>query len=337
MALRLIDIYLPADYEEELDWKEEHGVLDRWDAELAEGKHLVRALLDSEDTEAFLEWLDQELALDSDYRIVLMPVEATLPRPEPYKEKTGVEKKAEGKSEDEEASVARISREELYQEITDSIRATKIHYLLILLSTIVAAGGMLRNSTAVVIGAMVIAPLIGPNIALALGTTLGDTDLLYRSLRVNGMSLLLAFLLSLGIGFLFNVDPAIAELGMRTRIGLADIALALAAGVAGALSFTRGVSTALIGVMVAVALLPPLVALGMLLGAGYGGAAYGAFLLLSTNVVSVNLAAVVTFLAQGIQPMKWYEAEQAKKATRIAISLWILALAMLVVAILLAR
>ena len=149
-------------------------------------------------------------------------------------------------------------------------------------------------------------------------------------------SLLLALVLSLSFGAVFTVDATLPEVALRTDIGLADVALALAAGVAGALSFTRGVSTALIGVMVAVALLPPLVAVGLLLGSGQMGAAYGAFLLLCTNVVCVNLAGVVTFFAQGIQPMKWYEAEQAKRSIRIALPLWLFALAVLIVAILLA-
>ena len=339
MALRLVDVYLPADYDGSLDWGEEHNVLGRWDETLNDGQHLTRALIDSEDTDAFLEWLDKELSLESDYRIVLMPVEATIPRPEEDEEDEEAEAEEEPAEENESNSTAssRISREELYQDINESVQAKTTHYLLVILSTIVAAGGMLRNSPAVVIGAMVIAPLIGPNIALALGTTLGDTKLLLRSLRVNGGSLLLALALSVVFGLLLPVDPTIPEVALRTQIGLADVVLALAAGVAGALSFTRGVSTALIGVMVAVALLPPLVALGMLLGAGDTQSAYGAFLLLCTNVVSVNLAGVITFLAQGIQPMKWYEAKQAKKATRIAVALWVLALAVLVVAILLAR
>ena len=329
MALRQVDIYLPEDHAP-LDWGDEHDALGRWDETLDNGQRLTRVLLDSNDTEAFIEWVDQHVSA-ADYRIVLLPVEATLPRPESDEDDEAADEDA-----DEEQSVERINREELYQSITDSIRTTKTHYLLVVLSTIVAAGGMMRDSTAVVIGAMVIAPLIGPNIALSLGTTLGDTKLLWKALRVNLSSLALALGLSLAFGAVLTVDAATPEIASRTQIDLADVALALAAGVAGALSFTRGVSTALIGVMVAVALLPPLVAVGLLLGTGQGRAAYEAFLLLCTNVVCVNLAGVVTFFAQGIQPMKWYEAEQAKRAIRVAVLLWLSALAVLIAAILLA-
>jgi uncharacterized membrane protein len=81
--------------------------------------------------------------------------------------------------------------------------------------------------------------------------------------------------------------------------------------------------------MVAVALLPPLVTCGMLLGAGYRQKAFNATLLLFTNIICVNLAGVVTFLLQGIRPITWWEADRAKKATRIAIMLWILLLSAL--------
>lgn len=338
MALRLVDIYLPTAYDELPPFEEEHPVLNRQTIMLDEGRKLERVLLNVEDTEAFLEWLHGTLDLEGDYRIILMPVEATLPRPEP-EEEAEENKKATSEDDDNEAastSVSRISREELYQDVTDSISVTRVHYMLVALSTIVAAGGMLRDSVAVVIGAMVIAPLIGPNIALALGTTLADRALLRQALSVNLLGLLLGFVLSLGIGVVVSIDPTNAEIAARTTVGLSDIALALAAGVAGTLSVTRGVSTALIGVMVAVALLPPLVAMGMLIGAGFWGAAQGAGLLTLTNVVAINLAGVVTFLAQGVRPMSWYEAERAKTATRWAIAIWVVALGILVAAILLA-
>lgn len=338
MALRLVDIYLPTAHDELPPFEEDHPVLDRQTLLLTEDRKLERVLLNVEDTEAFMEWLHDALGPVEDYRIILTPVEATLPRPKPEEEneEEAAPSAAEDEDENETTSVARISREELYQDVNDSISVTSVHYMLVALSTIVAAGGMLRDSVAVVIGAMVIAPLIGPNIALALGTTLADRTLLRQALLVNLLGFALALALAFGIGLVLPVDPETSEIAVRTSVGLSDVALALAAGVAGTLSVTRGISTALIGVMVAAALLPPLVALGMLGGAGYWTAAQGAGLLTLTNVVAINLAGVITFLAQGVQPMSWYEAEQAKKATRWAIAIWVVALGVLVAAILLA-
>jgi uncharacterized hydrophobic protein (TIGR00341 family) len=291
----------------------------------------VRIVLEAEKTEALVDTLSERLGPE-DYRVVLVPVEASLPRAEEEDE----EEPADGEEEkDENATPGRVSREEVYQDLNDDLKVTTLHYTLIVLSAVVAMGGMLRDSTAVVIGAMVIAPLLGPNIALALGTTLGDMKLVGRALRVNLAGLLLAVGLSVVGGVLLTVDASIPEVASRTDVALGDLALALAAGVAGTLSITRGVSTALVGVMVAVALMPPAVAVGLLVGAGDYNLAMGAGLLLVTNVVAINIAAVSTFVVQGIRPTTWYEAERARKATRLAIAFWTITLLLLAAAIVL--
>ena len=106
----------------------------------------------------------------------------------------------------------------------------------------------------------------------------------------------------------------------RTGIGLGDIAVALASGGAGALAFTAGAPTVLVGVMVAVALLPPLASLGLLLGSGYLLSALGAGLLVITNIICVNLAAVVVFWIQGVRPTSWWDEKRPKHATKIAVT-----------------
>lgn len=325
MSLRLVELFLPADYEGANGWNDDHPFIARWSLALEDDGRLLRVLLKSQDTEAFLEDVKNELGSDLDYRVVLLPVEAAIPREEDDEEKA-----VEGNGKTE-----RINREELYEDVVESIRGGRIYLLLVVLSTVVAAGGMLRDDVAVIVGAMVIAPLIGPNIALALGATLGDTNLLAKASKINLLGLSLALVLSIGIGAVIDFSPAADQIAARTQVDLGAMALALSAGVAGALSVTRGMSTALIGVMVAVALLPPLVALGMLVGAQYWLPAYGAGLLLLVNVTSINLAAVVTFVAQGVSPNTWFEAEEAKKSTRIALAIWVVLLAGLVVAIVL--
>ena len=325
MALRLIEFRPPDDFELSDEVADDYGIIESWQLMRSDDGTMERVLLESDQAEAFVEWLDDTYGLSEDRRALLLPVEATIPR---------VEEKDE--SDNKDNSVGRISRDELYQDAKESTELSIVFYALVVLSTIVAAGGMLRDNTAVVIGAMVIAPLIGPNMGLALGTTLGDTELLKRAALSNVSGLLLGFVLAVGAGFVLTVDATVPELAIRSKVEMSDLLLALAAGVAGALSFTRGISAALIGVMVAVALLPPLVALGLFVGAAQWDVAYGSFLLLFTNVVSVNLAAVCTFLAQGVRPMRWYEAERAKKATRLAIALWILAFGLLALAIWLA-
>ena len=339
MSLRLAEIYLPADYEGDLPLDEDHPALGRWELTTADDDRLVRVLLETGDTESFLDELENTIGAKTNYRIVLTAVEATVPRPEDEEDEEDEKKRGAADQEAEEAddeadsSASRISREELYQDVNESVRVTSTYYILVILSTIVAAGGMIRDNVAVVIGAMVIAPLIGPSISISLATTLGDTDLLRRSAQVAVGGLLLSLGLSVLVGLVMPFDPTVGEIATRTEVAHGDVVLGLAAGVAGAISFTRGVSAALIGVMVAVALLPPTVATGLLAGAGEWGLSIRAALLLLTNVSAVNLAGVLTFILQGIRPNRWYEAEQARAATRKAIAGWVLALVLLVIAI----
>ena len=174
---------------------------------------------------------------------------------------------------------------------------SRVYLAMVVLSTIVAAIGLYYNSVAIIIGAMVIAPLLGPNVALSLGTTLGDLSLLRRALLTALAGIATTMALSVIIGVLLQVNPASPEMASRSGVGMGDIAVALASGCAGALAFTTGVSATLIGVMVAVALLPPLVTFGLLLGGGHPALAMGALSLFLVNLICVNLAGVTTFLA----------------------------------------
>ena len=325
MALRLVDIYRPDDGQALTFPDNTYDLLGHWTYSLDDDQRVDRVLVDVDETEALIDWVDQ--VVTTDYRVTLQSVEATLPRPETEDED---DPPPDDKNNDASSSSGRVGREELYEYARTATDVDSIYYALVLLSTVVAAGGMLRDQVAVVIGAMVIAPLIGPNIALALGTTLGDTSLLGRSVRATITGVGVAFTASLVMGVVLPVSPDTGEVAARTVIGIADVALASAAGAAGALSVTRDGATALVGVMVAVALLPPIVAVGLLLGAGYAGAAGAAGLLTITNVAAINLAAVCTFLAQGVRPRDWRDVEQARTSIRAALALWIALLGILI-------
>lgn len=330
-TLRSVDIIQPPGQEPLAIPDDAFELIDHWQVDTTQGRHWTHVVLRSAQTESFTDWVNQNAG--ENVRIVWHAVEATQPR---------LDIDEENDDEPEAGRIgngptSRIDREELYQYAAEAVGVTTAFLTMVVLSTVVAAGGMLRDSVAVVIGAMVIAPLIGPNIALALGTTLGDTSLLRRALTVNVAGVGLALGMSFVLGMVIEIDPSIAELAARTNVGMADVALALAAGAAGALAVTRGAPTALVGVMVAVALLPPLVATGLFLGAGYTDMAGRAGLLTLTNVVCVNLAGVSTFLLQGVRPRHWRDVEKAKASTRVAISLWILALLVLAATIWLAR
>ncbi len=337
MALRLIEVVLPEGTRDGVrELLKDRRVLGLWDARVSEDQVLVRVLLPTEETEPVLDLLEKQYSMVDGFRIILLPVVASIPRPE-IPEKTPPQQQEPQAEESPEKKITRISREELYADIVLTTRLSTIYLVMIVLSSLVAAIGLLQSNVAVIIGAMVIAPLLGPNVALSLATTLGDIALARSALKANGVGVLTALILSALLGFLVAVNPEIPEIASRTRVGLGDIILALASGGAGALAFTTGVSAALIGVMVAVALLPPVVTFGLLMGAGHLQMASGAMLLVLTNVICVNLAGVTAFLAQGIRPITWWEADRAKKATRIAIVLWVFLLSVLVVVIILSQ
>jgi len=318
MALRLIEMVLPEkDSEEIRELLKEHTVLEHRQLRLPDGEMLVRILLQAEQGEAVLDILGKRYAGKEGNRLVILAVEATLPRDDPEPSAT------------EENSTERIGREELYEDIKAAARCTRAFLTMVVLSTIVAAVGLYYNSVAIIIGAMVIAPLLGPNVALVLATALGDLALLRHALLTALAGIATAMVLSVFIGVLLNVDPATPEIASRNAVGLGDIAVALAAGAAGTLAFTTGASASLIGVMVAVALLPPLVTFGLLLGGGHPAMAMGALSLFLMNLICVSLAGVTTFLVQGIRPTTWWKKDRASKYMRIAIGLWVMLLAAL--------
>lgn len=332
MALRLIEMVLQEkDGGEVRELLKEHKVLEHRQVRLPDGEVLVRILLDAEQSEAVLDLLAERYAGAEGTRVVILPVEATLPRDEPGPDA------APGQRPPEETPPGRIGREELYEDIKDGARCSKVYLTMVALSTVVAGIGLHHNSVTIIIGAMVMAPLLGPNVALALGTTLGDVALLRRALLTSLAGIAAALALSVVIGFLTQVDPTLSEVASRTQVRLGDVALALASGCGGALAFTTGVSASLIGVMVAVAMLPPLVTSGLLFGGGHPALASGALSLFLVNLICVNLAGVITFLAQGIRPATWWEKDRAATATSIAIGLWAGLLAALIGLILLLR
>lgn len=281
-----------------------------------DGRQIMRIQISDERAQAVLDALQKSLGTDTAARIVVFGIEASLPRPP---EKKGAK---------EDAAIA--IRESMYQDIEKSTRLDVNFLVLVVLSTIVASIGLIENNVTVVIGAMVIAPLLGPNLALALGTALGDTALMWKAGRTNGAGIAVSLLVALGIAFIWPVDITSHELLARTDVGMDSVILALASGAAAVLSITTGLSSVLVGVMVAVALLPPTATLGLMLGAGHYQHAIGAALLLAVNIVCVNLAAKIVFLSKGIYPRTWWEKKKAKRAMTMYIVIWVVTLLLLV-------
>jgi uncharacterized hydrophobic protein (TIGR00341 family) len=333
----MIELILPDGYRNVLqEVLQKEGILDYWEKTLEDGRLQSQILVPTELTEIVLDHMEKRFSHLETFRIVLFSVEATIPRIK-LEEKTLSESREPKKGKQNVSRWIRVSREELYADIEKTVGISWVFFSMVFFSSIVASLGILRNSVIFIIGAMVIAPLLGPNVALSLATTLGDIGLSKRALRAIGFGVLAALLSSMAIGLVFDVNPNIPELITRTEVNLGDIVLALVAGSAAALSFTSDLFSALIGVMVAVALLPPLVTLGMLTASGQWELALGSLFLFLINLICVNLAGVLTFLVQGIRPLTWWETAKAKRATRIAITLWTFLLIVLALMIVLSQ
>ncbi|MGD8320441.1 MAG: TIGR00341 family protein [Gemmatimonadota bacterium] len=329
MSLRLVQVAVRGDERPAVDRiLDDVEAVDVWFRELVDDRLLVSVLLPSERTEALSDAFRDTFAGRDDFRLVLLAVEATVPRLEET-ETPGPPDSASAA----DTTPGRLSREELQADVEEGAHITRVYVLTVILSSVLAAVGLIRDDVAVLVGAMVVAPLLGPNMALAFATTLGDLDLVVRSLKTTLLGVGLALAFSLLVGMVLPVDPTVAAIARRTHVGVADVAVALAAGSAGALTFTTGLPSALVGVMVAVALLPPLVSSGLLLGSGHAALGFGSLVLVATNVVCLNLAGVVTFMAQAIRPRTWWEEERAKRAKRVALALWAVLLAALLLII----
>ncbi|MCC7334179.1 MAG: TIGR00341 family protein [Pirellulaceae bacterium] len=326
MSLRLIEIFLSDAHSQQLNAiADNEAVVGSWRTQIEGEQQLIRVLVRAEDAERMCDDLQNRFSGVDNCRLIILPVEATLPRlSDPI---------ADEATEAHQKSPERISREELYAELATSASLTRVFIASTVIATLVAAVGLMRDDTAIIIGAMVIAPLLGPNMSLCLATALGDMELAKKSLRTNATGLLVALLVSLLAGTLLPLDPSSESVLSRTNVNMGDVVLALASGSAGVLAFTTGAPASLIGVMVAVALLPPFAVFGLMLATGEFDLARGALMLVATNVICVNLAGVLTFVAQGIRPRTWWEAERATKATRISVAIWFILLLALVLLI----
>jgi len=296
-------------------------------------------LVRTQDTQIITDRLQEAFLKNQITRIVIQPVEAILPKPV-EKVITEIQTSADqeqGNGKTKSPKTARvfsgISRDELYADVSRGAEISTSFILLVIFSTIVAGIGLIENNVAVVIGAMVIAPLLGPNLALALSTALGDLDLMANALKTMVAGFLIALLLSFSLGLAWGTfwpdELNSPELLSRTIVGFDSIALALVSGAAAVLSLASGISSVLVGVMVAVALLPPGATVGIMLGAGRYDLAFGAALLLAVNIVCVNLSAKLVFLFKGVQPRTWFEKKKARSAMIFYILFWVMSLALL--------
>jgi uncharacterized hydrophobic protein (TIGR00341 family) len=228
------------------------------------------------------------------------------------------ERYAEEKDED------RIAREELTAKAEELAPSLQTYIIMTVVSAVIATAGLLLNSPAVVVGSMVIAPLIGPAMTANVGTVVDDHELFIRGVKLQAFGLLLAIASATVFAVIVrtaNVVPPIADVTtvdqVRERVApdFLSLVVALGAGTAGVLSLTSGVSTALVGVMIAVALIPPAATVGIGIAWGQPLVSLGSGVLVLVNILSINLAVLVGLWYQGYRPEYWFRESDARSAT----------------------
>jgi len=231
----------------------------------------------------------------------------------------------------------RIAREELRGKADQLLSTPSTYIALTIVSAVVATAGLLLDSPATVVGSMVIAPLIGPAMAAAVGTVVDDTELFRAGVKYQiigvGLSVLAAavFAFSVEATNLVQVTDlrSIEEVRGRITPDFLSLAVAIGAGTAGAVSLTTGVSTALVGVMIAVALIPPAATVGLGIAYGLGGVALSAGVLTLVNLLSIELAALVVLYQAGYAPEGFFRARGARSDTVKRVGVLLVAIAVL--------
>ncbi len=204
-------------------------------------------------------------------------------------------------------------------------------FVLLILSTLIATLGLVADSVAVIIGAMLLAPLMTPILAVAAALVIADARELVRSVAilVSGVAAAVAtagVATWVGLNDLTVVSELPAEIIGRTEPSLLDLGVAIAAGLAAGYVLThRRVLSSLPGVAIAVALVPPLATVGITLELGQQDAARGALLLFATNLVAIVLSAIVMMRWAGFAPPELGVRGARSTQIGIAVSLVLLA------------
>ncbi len=194
---------------------------------------------------------------------------------------------------------------ELFLNLKQSATASGNYLLLMVLSVLLASLGLFLNSPSVVIGAMVLAPLMSPIIALSMGLLRSDADLSRQAFATLLTGVGLALSLSALMAWSMPFHEVTDEIAGRLHPSMLDLMVAILSGVAGAFANAReNIAKSLPGVAIAVALVPPLCVAGIGLGWWRSEIFYGAMLLFLTNLTGIILAAGLSFMLMGFAPFR---------------------------------
>ncbi|MEM4782084.1 MAG: DUF389 domain-containing protein, partial [Halalkalicoccus sp.] len=301
--MRLVRVLVPADRREEwLDALDERGIdyVVTSEASNGDGAVLVEFPLPTPAVEAVMDEL-REAGLDEDYTVVTSAETVT----------TANFAELEERFADEDDS---IDRAEIRARADDMTPEPRTYYGLTLISAVVATAGLLLDSPAVVVGAMVIAPQVGAALTASTGVVLNDREMIATGFRALVVGLVAAVVGAAAFGWLVRatyVVPATLDVDTVTQIsrrispGMLTVVVGAGAGGAAAFGLATAFPLSIVGVMIAAALIPAAAAVGVGIAWGLPSVAIGAFVLLVMNAVLVALAAVAVLWWLGYRPPDW--------------------------------
>ncbi|HEY63493.1 MAG TPA: DUF389 domain-containing protein [Caldilineae bacterium] len=200
-------------------------------------------------------------------------------------------------------TISTAEQVEVYKRIHRGARPGVDFFIMISLSAALAAIGLLMDSSTVIIGAMVVAPLMSALLALGLGVTMGNLRMIRMALGSVLKGAFLAILVGLLVGTSMPKAAPTGEVLARSHPSIVDLVVALLSGMAGAYAICRrDILAALVGVAIAAAVVPPLATVGIGISMGSAQIAGGALLLFLTNLIAISATGGLVFLAFGFQP-----------------------------------
>ncbi|WP_343160963.1 TIGR00341 family protein [Halogeometricum sp. CBA1124] len=231
----------------------------------------------------------------------------------------------EERYEEENGDSDRIAREELAANADELAPPLPSFVLMTVVSAVVATAGVLLDSPAVVVGSMVIAPLVGPAMSTSVGTVIDDREMAVEGIKLQVLGTAIAIAAAAIFAVVLRASGivpltaeevfAISEVRERLAPDVLSLVIALGAGAAGAAAVSSGVSAALVGVMIAAALVPPIAVVGVALAWGQPVAMLGPFVLVLVNILSINFVALIVLWQMGYRPQLWFREEEARSAT----------------------
>ncbi len=195
--------------------------------------------------------------------------------------------------------------EDLFTLLRKSAQVKSSYLVMMILSTLIATFGLFGDSSPVIIGAMILAPIITPIVAFSMGMVRYDVSMLKTGIKTILIGTIVSLLFAAVVSMIIPLQVMTSEIDARLSPTLLDMGIAVASGIAAAYAHAKkGIAKSLAGVAIAVALVPPLAVAGIGIGWWNWEVFSGAFLLYLTNLAGIIMFAGITFLLLGFAPFR---------------------------------